>query len=441
MKKEKKDKKQPYKGKHVREEKDVVIVTPASGSEYYDEEEPVKEEAPKAEESHKKGKGKVGSAVFKLFTNRKFVLGSICVLLVALIFTVLWVNRFSLSPANISNWFQTKLLGVGIGDGYPVELTGSNAKVGNFFSYDGNCAVLSDTVLTVRNATGDETVSMRHSYNNPSMQEASGRFVVFNQGGEGYSLWSQENGAEKFTEEFSIAAADIAGNGNYGVVTYPNDYASVLEVYNLDHELLYTYKFSDGYVTAMSLRDDGYMAAVATVYTNHGELYTKISLLDISKTEPVAEYTMNGDLVTSIHWGGNNVYAVGDTKISVSDTDYNFTDYEYGGRQLTAVASDGSRMYISISGHSYAGASTLLVFDRDPEPLTIDMADRITDISASGSVVAVLAGDMVHSFDALSGVELGDAQAGSDAHAIAMVNESSCYVLGAKEIRCVSLEK
>ena len=98
-------------------------------------------------------------------------------------------------------------------------------------------------------------------------------------------------------------------------------------------------------------------------------------------------------------------------------------------------------MYISISGHSYAGASTLLIFDRSPEPLTIDIADRITDISSSGSVVAVLAGDMVHSFDALNGVELGDAQSGSDAHAIALLNESSCYVLGAKEIRCVSLEK
>ena len=449
MKKEKKEKKQPVKGKTVSEEKEVIIVTPSSGSEYYDEDAPVKAEKAEEKEEKKsssktakaKAKAKKGEKVSKLITSRRIVLGSICVLLVAVIVSVLWVNRYNLSPTHISNWFQTKLLGIGIGDGYPVELTGSNAKVGNFFSYDGNCAVLSDTVLTVHNATGDETVSVRHSYNNPSMDEASGRFVIYNQGAEGYSVYSPEKGAEKFTANFGVAVADIADNGRYSVVTYPDDYASVMEVYNLDHELIYTYKFADGYVTAMSLRDDGYMAAVATVYAGHGELYSKISVLDLSKTSPVAEYVMNGDLVTSVHWGGSCVYAVGDTKLSVSDSNYNFTDYEYEGKQLTAVFSKGNKMYVSISGYSYAGASTLLIFDRSAEPLTIDIADRITDISASGSVVAVLAGDMVHSFDSLSGVELGDAQSGSDAHAIAMVNESSCYVLGAKEIRCVSLEK
>ena len=56
MKKEKKEKNQPYQGKHVKEEKKVVIVTPVSGSEYYDEEEPVKAEAPKAEKTKKKDK-------------------------------------------------------------------------------------------------------------------------------------------------------------------------------------------------------------------------------------------------------------------------------------------------------------------------------------------------------------------------------------------------
>lgn len=437
----KKEKKSPYKGKHVREEKDVVIVTPVSGSEYYDEEEPEKQETPKTEVKENIKKKKSKGEVPKLLRSRKFITGSICVLILAVIVSVLWVNRYSLTPANMRNWFQTKLLGVGIGDGYPVELTGSGAKLGNFFSYDGNCAVLSDTVLTVRNSTGDETVSVRHSYNNPAMKEASSRFIVFNQGGEGYSTYSPEKGAEKFTASFTVAAADIAGNGNYGVITYPNDYASVLEVYNLDHELLYTYKFSDGYATALSLRADGFVGAVATVYTNHGELYSKITVLDFTKTSPVAEYIMNGDLVTSLHWGGNSLYAVGDTKISVSDASYNFEDYSYEGKQLTAVAAEGNRMYISISGYSYAGASTLLIFDRSAEPLTIDLADRITDISAYGSVAAVLAGDMVHSFDALSGVELGDAQAGSDSQAIAMVDESRCYVLGAKEIRCVSLEK
>lgn len=94
-------------------------------------------------------------------------------------------NKDNLTPENIGNWIRTKAVGFGFGDGYPAELTGSTALVGNFGAADGNLYVVSDTALTVLNGSAKEMFSARHSYNDPAVSEASGRYLLYNAGGHG----------------------------------------------------------------------------------------------------------------------------------------------------------------------------------------------------------------------------------------------------------------
>ena len=47
------------------------------------------------------------------------------VLIVAVAGLVFWVNRDGLTPENMVNWVQERVVGLGIGDGYPVPITGS----------------------------------------------------------------------------------------------------------------------------------------------------------------------------------------------------------------------------------------------------------------------------------------------------------------------------
>ena len=101
----------------------------------------------------------------------------IAALLIAVVLLIILENKDNLTPENIGNWIRTKAVGFGFGDGYPAELTGSTALAGNFGAADGNLYVVSDTALTVLNGSAKEMFSARHSYNDPAVSEASGRYL------------------------------------------------------------------------------------------------------------------------------------------------------------------------------------------------------------------------------------------------------------------------
>lgn len=421
------------KNKHARASKknmkEIVIreKSQPKGGEYYDE--------PPADKSGENDS--TGDAEKK--KRAKLIKRTVVVVLLAVLLVLVWANRYNLTPENLSNWVKTKVFGTGLGDGYPIDLVGSNAAVGNFLSYDGNCVVLSDTALNITNSTGKEILSSRHSYSNPNIRRNGNKFLLYDCGGLGYSIISANNDVHKYTGTYKITAGDITGKGRYALLTQPEDYSSQLDIMDEKDEVIFTYKFAEGYATALALNSDGTLCAVATVFTNLGEMYTKIEVLSTSNEKPVAEYTMNGNFVSKIYWSGNNIYAVGDTSMAVCGISLEFKEYSYEGKQLTAVAAMNGSAFVSISGYSRSGASTLLVFSGSSTPVVVDLDGRIEDISSYGSVVGVLINHKIYSFDIASGKALGTADAGYDAEALSMLNERNAYVLGAREVREVSL--
>ena len=75
-----------------------------------------------------------------------------------------------------------------------------------------------------------------------------------------------------------------------------------------------------------------------SIYKMHaGTLISRITVLDMSETEPIAEYESDGNLIFAVQWNrSGRVTAIGDTETLVSDTGYNFTPYAYDGRTVTA---------------------------------------------------------------------------------------------------------
>lgn len=421
--------------KHTRRkgaEKEIIIrekTVPEHGD-YYDDEPD--EQAASAIRKERNGK-KIRPKSYKMILR---ILIIVVLLIAALIF---WFNRENFAPENISNWFQTKLMGAGIGDGYPVQITGANVKVNNFTSKDGNAVMLSNTALTSVNSTGKEIFRVPHSYNEPAMKIGGDRYIIYNRGGENYSIVSAEKGEVKLKSENKVTAADISPNGKYAVLSQPSDYSAQLDVYKKDGKLQFYFKFAEGYGTAMALNSDGSKGAVATVAGKGGELYTKLYVFDFSTKDPVAEYTSNGNIVSEIYWSGDTVYAVGDVSTIVGATE--FSEYNYEGKQLTAVSCENGKAFVSVSSYSHAGASELLIFNNTAEPSVINVDSRITDISSYGGTVSVLAGHYVNSYDMYSLNQTGTCQAGYDAKGISLINESDVYVLGVREIRYATIQR
>ncbi len=364
------------------------------------------------------------------------------ILLVLVLALAVWVNRENLRPENVWNWVKLQLMGSSEGDGFPVTITGSQVLASNFAAQNGNAMVLSDTALTVLSDSGRELLSLRHSLDQPALRTAGSMTLLYNQGSLGYLVLSGMEEKISGTAERELLFGAIAQNGRFALGLQGADGASELQVFQPDGSLQYRYQFARDYITAIALNYDGAYGVVCTVRSEKGKLISKVTVFDFSKDTPLSSFETEDTLLLDAAWTeGGEIYAVGDSSLLLADSaSYDFTEYSYEGRQLTAYCFGQSRAFVSVSAYEHAGPSTLLVFHGGGDPLRVECDQRMVSISVSGGTVAALANSQAIYWDSSTGEELGRADAGSDAKSIALASEKLSFVLGVSEVRTVEIE-
>ncbi len=364
------------------------------------------------------------------------------ILLVLVLGLALWVNRENLAPQQVMDWIKLQFMGSSQGDGFPVPITGSVVSASNFTSCGGNALVLSDTSLTMLDPSGKELLSLRHSLNQPVMRTAAGWTLLYNQGSTGYLTLSGTETKVSSTSEREILVGAVSQSGKFALGTQGADGASQLDVYQKSGDTQFQYEFAKDYITAIALNYDGTYGAVCTVRTEKGEMVSKITVFDFNNPEPVASYETRENLLLDAVWTeGGDLYAVGNSALLRADSShFEFTEYSYEGRQLTAYRLDQGRAFLAISAHEHAGPSTLLVFRGSEEPVRVEASARIAALSVSGGTVGLLVGGNVLFYDYSTGQQQGAVSAGSDSKSVALSSERLAYVLGVSEVRTVEIE-
>ncbi len=366
-----------------------------------------------------------------------------CLVLVGVIVGLgLWVNREYLTWDNLKEWARLQVLGSESGDGFPVQITGSNVAESNFLTSGGSAVLLSNTALTIVSGEGKEELSVRHDLNQPVLRGAGGKYLLYNSGSTGYMVLSGTKTIVDKVAERDIITGCVSANGKYALGLEGSYGASKLEVYMPDGSLQYEYPFANDYITALAMNYDGTYGAVCTVRSEKGEMVSQLIIFDFSNTEPVASFETRGNLLIAAYWGENGViYGVGDAAlVSGKSADYQFQEYDYQGRQLTACCLDAGRAFLSISAYEHVGPSTLLVFNGgeafgEQNPVRVEMGKRIEAISVSGGTAGLLAAGEIVFCDYHTGMELGRAEAGADAKSLALASERKAFVLGISEVR------
>ena len=371
----------------------------------------------------------------------KAVYRVVIILILLILGLALWLNRDELSLDNIQSWIKLQFVGAGQGDGFPVSITGSSVFASNFTAYGGDALVLSDTAFTVVDPSGKNQLSLRHSLSQPAMHSVHGKTLLYNQDSTGYLVLSGTETVVRGTAEREILSGVVSAGGRYALGVQGSDGASELNVYQKDGTMQYSYSFARDYITAIAMNYDGAYGMACTVRSERGELVSKVTVFDFNDPEPIASYETRDNLILDAAWTeSGDLYAVGESALLLAkSTDYAFTEYSYGGRQITAYRLDQNRAFLSISAYEHAGPSTLLVFRGNNEPVRIESPERIVSLSASGGTVGALVTTDVVFYDYSSGTEQGRADGGSDAKSIALNSERMAYVLGVSEIRTVEI--
>ncbi len=355
-----------------------------------------------------------------------------------------WYNRRNLTPQNIVQWVEGRVVGFGIGDGYPKSIAGSSVSPQNFLSSDKNLVVAGDTALSVYNSTAKEIYTNPHSYAKPTVKAKGSRFLLYNLGGKNFRIDTLGGKSVSLSPGQDILGGALAPDGQTAVVTAADGYCGMLVSYTAEGNVQSRYWFSSYYPCAVALSPDGLEAAVAGVSAKNGELVSALYLINLNQeksVEPAA--TLTGNLILDVFWDSpSTVTAVGDSGVLfLNPKSGKKSEFRYEGQKLEAFASDSGRTALALCAYPGAEESSLTVLGNDGAGIfSSRVSGSVRSVSLYGQELAALADGKAWFFPlaAPAGSEKG-ISAGEDARAVALRDESSAYVLGISEIRLLKI--
>ena len=374
----------------------------------------------------------------------KKILIGVCIALAAGLIVFAFANRDNLTWDNISNWWTYDVLG-NAGNGYPVNLIGTEVKSGNFAVNQGHVAYASDTSFVTLNSTGSEVANVQLRYSKPVMKPSGNRFLTYGIGTTGYQIQDFDGMLYSGEAEGAIYTADISSNGVYGIVTEGSGYLSVLYVFNSNNNRIYKYSFSEYYINSISLNSDGSGCVACGITSDNGAVKTGVYVLDFTKEEPVSHYSINGDtIVDSDYLNDNRIVLVGQSSSYVIKRgEENYVTVEYDSKTLANYCfnpdTNSFALALSKSGDGRSCA-TEIYNDNGEKTSSIDTDYGAESISLYKGTVAILDGNTAYGFNS-EGTQLYSCDTGTGSKRLILTSDNTAYVLSVNQVRFFDLSK
>ncbi len=376
--------------------------------------------------------------ISKKAVKRILIIVGIMILLGLIVFAI--ANRENFSFEKISNWFTYDVIGAH-DEGYPVKIIGTNVNEGNFLCDDDGVVYISDTAYQSLSPTGNELCYTRHSFSKPMISRSSDKIIIYNLGGNGYAIGNtKELGSIKNTEgDKNIITADINSDGYYCVVTQADGYLSKIFVYNNEKERVFAYSFAQYYINAVAINKTGTGCIACGVSGDSGSLSGVAYVLDFTRKEPVATFSLDENFVYSVEYmTSNKVCMVCSNSSYMLDLGSgNLNQVEYGNMELTAydIDVDTDSLVLALSRSGDGRLCSLEYIDSSGKVVNVNDTKRsVESLSIYKNRIAVLDSGNVYIYDT-DGKSLGKAKAGNGSKAVRLEDVDQAYVLCINEIR------
>lgn len=368
---------------------------------------------------------------------KKIILG-VCLAIVAGLIVFAFANRDNLTADNISNWWTYEVLG-NAGNGFPVNVVGTDVKSGNFTVNQGRVAYASDTSFVTLNSKGNEIANVQLRYSKPAMKSSGDRFLTYGIGTNGYQIHDFDGMLYSDEAEGSIYTADICANGVYGLVTEGNGYLTVLYVFNSSNNRIYKYSFSEHYITSLTINSDGTGCIAVGISSSNGEAETGVYMLDFTKEEPVSKFAISGDTVLDSRYLNNSsavlIGSAASYIIKIGEEDYKTVDYS--GKTLANYCFNTSTnsFALALSKSGDGRSCDIETYNDNAEKTSlISTQYGAESLSMYKGIVAVLDGNTVYGFDK-NGNELYSFDTGTGSKKIILTSNNTGYVLSVNQIK------
>lgn len=270
----------------------------------------------------------------------------------------------------------------------------------SYTRYRNSLALASASGLKIYSGGGKLTFDGDEKYNNPQIEASDRYLLMYDFGGNRYSLYNSFAKIFSDTPEYEIIGADISASGMFAIVTRTKEYNSAVLLYTKNCKLRNRY-LSDEYVVDVAINDKGTRICILSMYAENGSYMTKIMLcrpgeenalstLLLSDVFPMnAQFTKNGNLAVMLN-----------ESLYYYDEDGNFISGSEIGSNISCADVSCYGAAFALSSNAVSTESSILVYNQNGEMCySGDIDGRVLDISLYDKFVFALMSDKIIRID------------------------------------------
>lgn len=255
--------------------------------------------------------------------------------------------------------------------------------------------VLSDTRLRILDADGSEVWAVSVNMASPALESGGGRAVAYDVGGHMLYVLDENGQLLHLTAEENeyFIAATLNEDGWLAVTAKVQGRKGLVSVYDPEMEPFFAFRSSRRFVVDACVLGDGDGLAAVTLGQENSVFVSNVVLYDMTGEDPVADYDITDGLAAAVGWRDDRVAIVSDTCLTfASEKGELDAEYRYNGAYLREfdLGGDGFTALLLNRYQSGSVGRLVTVASDGTELGSLDVAEEIQDISASGRYLAVL---------------------------------------------------
>jgi len=358
--------------------------------------------------------------------------------IVVLIAVFLGINHRHLAPMKFSEWISDSFVRMGSGEGYPYSVNANSVK--DIAAFNKDSAILTDASLIILNPSSKEVTNRQLDYSNPVMKTSSDRILVYDIGGNSFSIHNRSSLLFEGSTQYAISVCAIGDYGNFAVATRDEVYSGTVTFYSYKFKETFKWNSGNSYITALALSPDGDYGAAVTLNAKSGNAYSTVYIFNFEKEE-VLSYEYNDIVISNITFSNDNYLSLTtDSGVFVADvTEYeNSVQHDIVGSMSLACCDNGNYLATITKVYENNNIYTLTYINHRYETtFSATIEEKVCDVYASEKYCAVLTDTSIHVYDyegnSISTISVSSLGADSNVQKI-LLCKSELYVLTSSEI-------
>lgn len=222
------------------------------------------------------------------------------------------------------------------GGNFPISIEGGAAY--QLEAVDNGVAVLDDSHYFVYDTNGKSIFTQQHTLANPILTVSPKKALIYDIGGNSFSLMSKYKCIYKIETDYPILLAKLSSNDKAAVVTKDDKFLSVMKIYDSSGKNIFNYSSIERIID-VTFNSDNNGCYITTIGSKDGVLVSKILYYKFDKIDydelgnpmPIWQTENLETLAISVRLFGNDkIIVFGDNLCAYYDTDGNLlSTYKY----------------------------------------------------------------------------------------------------------------